>query len=113
MEYNILITHYADNKQSVRIYKNQIHSDDEITQEIQESRDFVKQFNKENGVEPDKDWSDYVSKNRSINNIYLYGRSYIWEYFITLTFNEKRVNRYDFVDCMTSSHNYFNFKCLK
>lgn len=66
MEYNVLITHYADNKQSVRIYKNEIHSDDEITADIQEKREIVKEFNKENGIEPDKDWSDYVSRNRTI-----------------------------------------------
>ena len=109
MEYNILITHYADNKQSVRIYKNQIHSDDDVTAEIAENREISKQFNKENGLEPDKDWSDYVSKNRTINSIYQYGRSYIWEYFITLTFNPDRVNRYDFYDCMHSASKYFEY----
>lgn len=109
MEYNLCIFHFADNKQHLRLYYKPIHKNDTISQQIAEKRDFVKNFNKENNVTPDKDWSNYVSKNRTINNIYHYSRNYDWDYFITLTFNKSRVNRYNYDDCLLSAKNYFQY----
>ena len=47
--------------------------------------------------------SDRVSLNRTRNNVYKYSRQADWEYFITLTFDSGKVNRYDFDICMKKS----------
>ena len=40
------------------------------------------------------------SRRRTINMIYDYSRSNSWEWFITLTLNPEKVNRYDYTDCV-------------
>ena len=42
MEYNVQITYFADNKQQVRIYKNSIHQDDDLTASCAEKRQITK-----------------------------------------------------------------------
>ncbi len=46
----------------------------------------------------DKERSIMSSLNRTVNKIYEYARSNHWEYFVTLTFNNK-IDRYDYVAC--------------
>ena len=41
----------------------------------------------------------YSSKNRTINKIYEYAFSNVWDYFFTFTFNPEKVNRYDYDEC--------------
>ena len=48
------------------------------------------------------------SLNRTIHSIYKYSRQCDWEYFITLTFNEECVDRYDFSECMKKANKWFN-----
>lgn len=40
------------------------------------------------------------SRRRTINMIYDYSRSNCWEWFITLTLNPDKVNRYDYSECV-------------
>lgn len=40
------------------------------------------------------------SRRRTINKIYDYSKSNLWEWFITLTLNPDKVNRYDYSDCV-------------
>lgn len=48
------------------------------------------------------------SLNRTKQNIYKFSRQADWEYFITLTFDGSKVNRYDFDECMGKANNWFN-----
>ena len=109
MEYNVQITYFADNKQQVRIYKNSIHLDDDLTAACAEKRQITKDLKSENDDIADKAWSLYVSKNRTLNTIYQLTRSYKWDYFITLTFNPARVNRSDYSDCLRCASEYFKY----
>lgn len=47
-------------------------------------------------IEKKKDRVLRNSINRSKNAIYEYSRANSWEYFITLTFNKQKINRYDY-----------------
>ena len=40
-----------------------------------------------------------MSLNRTVNQIYKYSRSNLWEYFVTLTFDPSKVDRYNYDDC--------------
>ena len=48
------------------------------------------------------------SLNRTKQNIYKYSRQANWEFFITLTFDESKVNRYDYGVCMKKANIWFN-----
>lgn len=48
------------------------------------------------------------SLNRTKQNIYKYSRQANWEFFITLTFDESKVNRYDYDECMKKANKWFN-----
>ena len=48
------------------------------------------------------------SLNRTKQNIYKYSRQANWEFFITLTFDESKVNRYDYDECMSKANKWFN-----
>ena len=50
----------------------------------------------------------YVSRNRTIQAIYKYSRQAVWEYFITLTFDPEKVQRYDFSECMKKTRIWLN-----
>ncbi|MCM1181666.1 MAG: hypothetical protein NC347_15545 [Clostridium sp.] len=47
------------------------------------------------------------SLNRTKNEIYKYSRQCAWEYFITLTFDGAKTDRYDFDACMKKSRKWF------
>lgn len=47
----------------------------------------------------DPERSKAVSQARTIHKIYDIARSNRWEWFITLTFNKEKVNRYDYASC--------------
>lgn len=47
------------------------------------------------------------SLNRTKQNIYKYSRQANWEYFITLTFDGAKVNRYEYVECMNKAVTWF------
>lgn len=109
MVYNCKVFLYANNKQQIRFYSNDIHVNDSITEMIQEKRSITKSVKKDNGIESDKNFSAMVSQKRTINEIYNITRSNLWDYFITLTFNPQRVNRYDFDNVIECAGKYFNF----
>lgn len=50
----------------------------------------------------------YNSVIRSKNRIYSVARSVTWDYFITLTFNGKKVNRYDYENCCIKLKNWLD-----
>lgn len=54
---------------------------------------------KEFSFEKDKERSSYVSMQRSKKMVYNYALSNEWDWFVTMTFNPKKVNRYDYASC--------------
>lgn len=49
-----------------------------------------------------------VSLNRTINQIYKYSRSNLWEYFVTLTFDPLKVDRYSYDECCKKMKNFLD-----
>lgn len=56
----------------------------------------------------DRERSAKVSMNRTINRVYHLARSNIWDWFITLTFNPEKVNRYDYDICVKKLKNWLD-----
>lgn len=48
------------------------------------------------------------SLKRTLDSVYTYSRQAEWEYFITLTFDGEKVNRYDFSEVMKKAGTWFN-----
>lgn len=48
------------------------------------------------------------SKNRTINKIYEIARANMWEYFITLTFDPKKIDRFDYDVCVDALKKWLN-----
>lgn len=59
-------------------------------------------------VRQKKEHSLQSSYARTKKNIYDYARCVKWEYFITLTYDSKKVDRYDFDACMKKARQWFN-----
>ena len=106
MEYNLKVYNYADNRKQIRIYSNTIEKDTKRTEEINEKRQNKKQMKKERGIDSDREWSATVSKNRTIQNIYHVCRANKFEWFITFTFDKKRVDRQNYDDCIWAASSW-------
>lgn len=59
-------------------------------------------------LEADQARSDQVSFNRTKNAVYSYSRQCSWNYFITLTFDSSKADRYDYKDCTKKARNWFS-----
>lgn len=51
--------------------------------------------------------SEKNSRTRTLQNIYKYSRQCVWEYFITLTFDSGKCDRYSFDDCNSKTKDWF------
>lgn len=102
--YNFKLFRYTDNKQQLRLYDYPIHCDDWVSRFLSERKITSKEVDLSplvNKTEEDKKrLSEISSRNRTIQNIHNIARSNYWEYFLTFTFNEDKVNRYSYDDCM-------------
>lgn len=58
-------------------------------------------------LERNRKHSISVSTNRTKNAIYDISRQCVWDYFITLTFDKAKVDRYNFDECMKKANNWF------
>lgn len=59
-------------------------------------------------LERKKNRSISNSLKRTLNDVYKYSRQAVWEYFITLTFDGNKVDRYDFNLVMGKARKWFN-----
>ena len=48
------------------------------------------------------------SVNRTKNNVYNYARGNVWEWFVTLTFNKEKIDRYDYTACSKAVRKWLN-----
>lgn len=65
-------------------------------------------------VQTDLDWqrSQRVSLNRTVNRLYYLARSNYWDWFVTLTFDPEKVDRYDYSACVKKLSLWLN-NCRK
>lgn len=116
--YNVRVKKFFDAEQ-IQVYSQMMQSErnvkfDEETGEIKEHKRKSREpgtimFNPFTGeyermVEYDEaeakaERSVYVSRSRTVHMIYDIARANKWEWFVTLTFNPDKVNRYDYTDC--------------
>ena len=59
--------------------------------------------------ENDRQHSISVSRSRTIKKIYDIGRSNYWDWWITLTLNKEKVNRYDYSICSQKLKNWLDY----
>lgn len=68
------------------------------------------------GIKPPKEKQEenplhsfYVSYNRTKNKIYNYARDNVWEWFLTFTFDPKKVDSYNYDEVVECMSEYFRF----
>lgn len=81
--YNVKIFNYEDCRQ-VRIYEKTLYTGGEKEQ--------VQNDDKEKEKEVDKERSDLVSRNRTIQNMYGITRANRWDWFVTFTFDPNKLD---------------------
>lgn len=117
--YNVRIVEYADGYQ-VRLYDSYMGvKEDENVKKCVKSGKF--------GCSPDQWYSadfsfeeideieewrrdEYLRTSllRTRNSIYYLSRSNVWSWFVTLTLDPEKINRYDFADCSKKVRKWFN-----
>ena len=118
--YNIRVIRYENGSFEIRQYSNPVNAvyegETSVTPIYQtgkkrkvnlEYNPFTDEMEKLRTIE-DAERSAKNSLNRTKQNIYKFSRQAEWEYFITLTFDGSKVNRYDFDECMHKANNWFN-----
>ncbi len=101
--YNVKVYDYGSETE-YRVYDKPINSGrkDNITTALDaetETSDKKKKSPKKD-EKKSKDRSQLSSMNRTINKVYELTRSNEWEYFLTLTFNPQKVDRYNYDACI-------------
>lgn len=114
--YNVRLKHFQNGETQARIYSTGIvtgqkkaytKSEPEMEMEpfgntmVQVVHSFSQEAEK-------KEKSLHNSLVRSKQAIYDISRANIWDYFVTLTFNEKAVDRYDYTDCTKKLSKWLN-----
>lgn len=99
--YNLVLIDYKFSQQ-IRIYNNPIKKQDDLKNSEHEKgkvEDNIDQIDISNNDIKDKEHSKYVSENRTKQKIYSIARSNSWDWFITLTFDQKEFDNsnYDLV----------------
>lgn len=118
--YNIRVIRYENGSFEIRQYSNPVNAiyegETSVTPIYQtgkkrkvnlEYNPFTDEMEKLRTIE-EAERSAKNSLNRTKQNIYKFSRQADWEYFITLTFDGSKVNRYDFDECMGKANNWFN-----
>ena len=118
--YNIRVIRYENGTFEIRQYSNPVNAIYEGETSVApiyqtgkkrkvnlEYNPFTDEMEKLRTIE-DAERSAKNSLNRTKQNIYKFSRQVDWEYFITLTFDGSKVNRYDFDECMGKANNWFN-----
>lgn len=91
--YNVKVIEYPTGVQ-VRVYKKAVREERWNCDEWGEIPEPKKREEKEEP--PDRDRSLRVSADRSLQTVYKYARSNLWEWFFTLTFNPEKVDSFNY-----------------
>lgn len=118
--YNFRVIQYANGSVEIRKYSspvNAIYTGETAIEPIykkpkkRESQKEYNPFTDEMERLPTFEESERSARNslnRTKQNIYKYSRQANWEYFITLTFDGTKVDRYDFDICIKKANKWFN-----
>ena len=118
--YNFRVIQYANGSVEIRKYSspvNAIYTGESTIEPVYKKpkkRESQKEYNPfTDEVErlptfEESERSARNSLNRTKQNIYKYSRQANWEYFITLTFDGAKVDRYDFDACIKKTNKWFN-----
>lgn len=104
--YNCKVKMYPDGVQTklynYPIYEGTDRDKDRVVEKDKCPFGLVEYYDFESAIEDSelkKKRSEYVSRKRTLEKIYDYARANTWDYFITLTFDPKKVDRSDYNDC--------------
>lgn len=104
MIYNVKCLHYANGDTETRIYSHSIRTG--ITKKAKRGK---KQKGESTAqTEEQRERSTMVSMNRTKNQIFSIARSNKWDYFVTLTFSPKEVDRMDYSACTKKLSKWLN-----
>lgn len=103
-DYNVKVLHYVTGKQ-VRIYDNIVKKSKKC--DIKLSCDKLTNIKKHIRARSADDVKA-VSVSRTINTLYEYARSNIWEYFFTLTFNPDKTDSFDYDTSVKAMSQWIN-----
>ncbi|MSA03714.1 hypothetical protein GKG47_20125 [Lactonifactor sp. BIOML-A3] len=104
--YNVRIKNYGNGQVQTAIYSHPVYTGKKA--EYESTKEFeTNPFNNEKTLviddfdyfEKEHERSVLNSMKRSKNKIYDLTRANIWDWFVTLTLNPEKVNRYDYSDC--------------
>lgn len=117
--YNLRIIEYANGTVQVRKYSTPVNATYEgetsVTPVYQKPKKREREriynpFTEEMEIMWNLDNAERSAKNslnRTRENLYKYSRQVDWEWFITLTFDDVKVDRYDFSACMKKANKWF------
>lgn len=108
MEYNVKILKYANDRQQIRFYRVPIQFDNE------KSKYLTDKVEKKNYNQPEFEENETIenihsimnSRNRTIKNLYNIARSNNWDWFVTFTFDTKRINSTNYDTVMSEISSY-------
>lgn len=113
--YNMKTLQYADGSVQSRFYSHPVYTGKKKKGES--TRVYLEEPFTGETVEEVWDFSEFekreerarqVSRNRTIQKIYNYARANEWEFFVTLTFNRKKVDRFDYSACQRALTSWLN-----
>ena len=97
--YNVKILTYPDLSKRVKIYSKAVESPNHCPP-VRSSNPFDKNLVLNvNDFDEHFAHSREVSYKRTLQSVYDYAKSNVWDYFVTFTFSPKKVNRYDYDEC--------------
>ena len=118
MHYNVRLIEYPNGNIQIRHYSNLLFIPDLSAEQKQKNAElrfdeqfktldpFTKSINKVVFDFDDYKKNQIANKFRSCNRtkqaVFTYGRCAMWKYFITLTLDEKKIDRYDYDKCSNS-----------
>lgn len=117
--YNLRVIEYANGTVQIRKYSTPVNAvfdtETSVTPVYQKPKKrerpkMLNPFTEELEIMYDLNNSDRSAKNslnRTREKLYTYSRQADWEWFITLTFDGSKVDRYDFSGCMKKANQWF------
>lgn len=99
--YNIKVLTFPDLSRQVRIYSKVVESPEVVPdRKVQDRNPFDgKKVREVLDFDVSFDASARTSLSRTKQKVYQYARSNSWDWFVTFTFSDKKVNRYDYDEC--------------
>ncbi|WP_104802852.1 rolling circle replication-associated protein [Blautia marasmi] len=102
MDYNVKCLHYVNGDTETRIYSRPIRIGVKKEEKKKEEKRTAQQ------TEEQKKRSAESSMNRTKNKIYEIARANKWQWFLTLTFSQEEVDRYDYSACTKALSKWLN-----